>query len=467
MSRGRPLLRHYGLLATMAGLAASASACGDDDNNAAQQADRCGDVGAWSIAPASDATNGGVVGLIGDRVVSWSDAPGMLRRLHIASDCGDGAIDVILEGSLEGDGTTVVAGPDLVVLAEDAALRLDLNTGESHPLFGAVFETMESTPMGLLALGLGGKILLHPNPADASAEATVLLDGLAWLPRPGAEEPPTWPHLWTDGSQTFGLTIDFELMRVPLNGAEPQLELVDVEEFHILDGGRKVAWREIDGDTLVVTNLDNDEEFYSSPQPAPNWDAQEVGRWALITTDRGRLLNLDTGVVVEPVDFNPTRIVETGTDSALLVGNPNGSVALGYWLIGPGGELSSFLAPDGCLDFDSKVTPLGVIVPDGECDPQNTLYNAADVMMLHPYDRSAPQTLGERAAFVYWALDGDFIVSWDEAGGSGFGEMTADSPDSDPRLIADHVTIAEPVIDARDVYYFQDGVGVERYRLPE
>lgn len=460
MARGHPLPLVLVCLAIAVG-------CGDDGPAGAQQAARCDDVGAWSIANVGDASSGGVIGRFGDRVVGWSDPPGELRRLHLASTCGEGQIDLVLEGDLEGNGTSVIVGDELVVQGEDAAVRVDPQTGATHKLFDAVFDTMLPTPQGgVLALGIGGKLQVHNDPANPDAEPVLLLDGAAWLPRPDVDVPPPWPHLWSDGSQTFGLSVDFELMRVPLSGAEPQIELPEVQEFHVLDGGRAVAWRGLDGDVLTVTNLDNDSEIFSSPQNNPQWDAQEAGRWALIITDQGRLVNLDDGNVIEPVDFEPMKIVATNTDNALLVGTAKGSVAMGYWLLGPDGQLSNLIGPDGCAEFDSKVTPGGVVIPEGECDPVNTLYNANDVMMMHPYDGGAPIELGERESFTFSVVDDRWIVSWDEDGGSGLGELSGDAPDSGRTPMANNVTIADVVVDGLDVFYFQDGRGVERYRLP-
>lgn len=440
----------------LVGLALAATACGGDEPTDPQQAGRCGDPGSWPLASAPAATNGSVVAVVGDRVVARSTEDA--EMLHIAGTCGESPV------SLELTGEPVVAGGHVLLVGEAETLRVDPESGATNRAFGPVFREIHETPAGLLALGIGGKLLLDPDPTDAE-EPTLLFEGGAWLPRNPTPDSPAWPHLWTDGTQTFALSTAFELNRVPLAGGDPVVELTEVEEFHVLDGGRRIAWRGLGGDMLTVTDLDTDTEQFSTPQDDGNWGAEQAGRWVLLTTDRGRLLDLDSSTVVEPVDFDPVRIVDTGTDRALLVGYPNGSPELGYWTIGADGELASFLPADPCLEFDSQVEPAGIVIPTGACDPLTSLYNPIDEMQLIPFGGGAPQPLGMRYGFSYQVLQDGFILSWAEEPGSGKGELSADSPDTEQVVLADEVTSGPPVVEGLDAYYFQLGRGVQRFTL--
>ncbi|MEM7153656.1 MAG: hypothetical protein AAF799_12490 [Myxococcota bacterium] len=455
----RSRIRHLVLLATAS---VALSACGQDDDTGQQLASRCGEPGQWSLTRVPSASNGGVIGLVGDHVVSWS-SDGDITMLHGSDTCGEGSVDVELDAA----GQFVHVDDHVFVLADASAVRFDPASGSTHAAFGAVFPQMHATPAGLLALGIGGKLLLHPNPADPAVEAEVLSEGVAWLPRADDADPPGWPHLWTDGSQTFALSVDFELLRVPLDGSEPVIELEEVEEFHIVDGGRKVLWRGLGGAMLTMTDLGSGEEIFTIEQSTGRWSATEVGRWVLLTTDKGRLLNLDDGSVTEPVDFNPTAITDTGTDNVLLTGIANGSTARGYWLLSPTGTPSTFLAPDACLEFDSQVTADGVIIPEGPCDPNTALFNPRDTMALHPFAGGAPQTLGERFGFDYAALQDGFILSWNERVGTDEGELTADSPAGDPIIMGDGVSRTFPTVDGLDAYFFRLGEGVQRFAISD
>lgn len=434
------------------------TACGGDDPTDPQQAGRCGDPGSWPLVSASSATAGGVVAVLDGRVIARSTtAEGQM--LHTVGTCGESPVTIELPGEPQ------VVGPHLLVVGEAETLRVDPSSGATQRTFGPVFREIHSTPAGLLALGIGGKLLLHPDPSDASVTATTLLEGTAWLPRNPTADSPKWPHLWTDGTQTFALSTEFELMRVALAGGEPRVELTEVEEFHVLAGGTIVAWRTLGGDVLTVTDLGTGDEIFSTPQDDGSWAIDEVGSWSLVSTDRGRLLNLDTGAVIEPVDFDPVQIVDTGTDRALLVGYPNGSPERGYWTIAPDGTLSSFLPADACLDYDSRIEPDGIVVPVGDCDPQTSLYSPIDEMELRPFGGGPPQTLGMRYGFGYQVLRDGFILSWDEVPGEGRGELSADSPSTEKIILADDVTSTPAVVEDLDAYYFELGRGVQRFTI--
>ncbi|MCA9654627.1 MAG: hypothetical protein KC501_32230 [Myxococcales bacterium] len=448
-----PWLRDLALV----GLAlATISACGSDEPDDPQQAGRCGEPGSWPLVSAAGATDGGVVGLAGGRVIARAtdDAGSML---HAVGTCGESPV------ALELVGEPLVVGGHALMVGDTEALRVDPTTGATHRAFGPVFREIHDTPAGLLALGIGGKLLLNPDPARA--EPTTLFEGAAWLPRAGAADAPAWPHLWTDGARSFALSTAFELVEVPLGGGDPRVVLTEVEEFHVLDEGRVVAWRGFGGSTLVVTELATGDALLSTPQSDGSWGAEQAGRWVLLTTDRGRLLHLDTAIVIEPVDFDPFQLAPTDTDRVLLVGRPNGSPERGYWTIAPDGTIASFLPPDACLEFDSQIEPTGVVVPDEPCDPQNTLYKPEDELVLHPFGGGAPQALGERFGFQYAVLQDGFVLSWDEEPGTGQGELSADSPGTEPVVLADEVTRTPPVVEGLDAYYFQLGRGVQRFTI--
>lgn len=445
-------------LALVGSLFAAASACGDDEPADSQQASRCGDPGSWPLLSAPDAVGGGVLGVVEGRVVAHSTQDGT-TMLHGTGTCGDSPVSAEVTGAPQVVGTTVLAvGPE-------QALRFDPVSGATHRAFGPVFTEIHDTPAGLLALGIGGKLLLHPDPADAALEPTVLLEGAAWLPRTITADTPGWPHLWTDGTQTFALSTDFELVRVALGGGEPQVELTEVQEFHVVDEGRKVLWRGLTGEMLTLTDLGTGEELWSIEQRDGNWSANQVGSWILVTTDRGRLVNVDSGLVIEPVEFDAIEIVPTNVDVALLVGYPNGSIDRGYWTIAPEGTLRVMLAPDGCLEFDSQIEPTGIVTPDAPCDPLTSLYNPLDDMVLNPFDGGAPEPLGTRFGFAYQILEAGFVLSWTEVPGAGKGELSADSPSTEPVVLADEVTIAPPVVEGLDAYYFELGRGVQRFTI--
>ena len=85
--------------------------------------------------------------------------------------------------------------------------------------------------------------------------------------------------------------------------------------------------------------------------------------------------------------------------------------------------------------------------------------------MLHPFGGGAPQALGERFGFQYAVLQDGFVLSWDEEPGTGQGELSADSPGTEPVVLADEVTRTPPVVEGLDAYYFQLGRGVQRFTI--